>query len=406
MTTETKEKGTILIVDDSSDSRLLLSLILQKEGYDVLEVSDGEEALEKARKASPDLILLDILMPVMDGYEVCRLLKADEALGDIPVIFMSSLGEAKDKIRGLNLGGADYITKPFDRGEVLARIRNQIHLRNLTKDLLLANRALREKQGRLDEDLRAAAGIQESLLPRMLPTSSRFEMDWRFIPCQTIGGDIFNVLVFDEDHLGFYMLDVSGHGVPSALVTVSISQVLQPHSGGILREATKTDPAYRILEPREVLYRLEQDYPMERFEKYVTIFYGVVHIDSDELVYGSAGHPPAFLLRKSGETVLLDRGGPIIGLGMGLSFESGTERLYPGDQIVLYTDGVLEIQNPRGAYYGMNRFAALLDSKRGAPISVLVGAVIDELRAFSGGRPFSDDITLLGMTYQGRSTER
>ena len=400
MQDDTPVSDRILVVDDSEDSRRLIALIFRKAGYEVVEAISGEEALEKVVALAPDLILLDILMPGIDGFEVCRQLKADEATGEIPVIFMSALEEARDKIRGLELGGADYITKPFNRGEALARVRNHLTLRRLTREVQEANRRLRENQERLEGDLRAAAGIQLSLLPRTLPASNRLQMAWKFLPSETISGDIFNVFFLDPEHLGFYMLDVSGHGVPSALVTVSVSQMLQPHGNGILRQPATAPPYYRLPPPDEILRRLDQDYPLERFDKYFTIFYGIVHLDSDELAYSSAGHPPPVLLRQSGETELLTEGGPIIGLGLDTPFDTGSRKLAPGDKLLLYTDGVLERENGGHHFYGMERFLNTLESVRRQEIPVLLDRVVEDIEAFSGGVRRQDDVTLLGIGFR------
>ncbi len=403
-----EDKGheeTILIVDDSEDNRNLLSLMLREDGYDIVEAVNGEDALAKVHENPPDLILLDVMMPGMDGYEVCERLKRDELLKEIPVIFLSGLGKVKDKIRGLEIGGADYVAKPFHMGETLARIRTHLKIRRLTKDVLIANRALLDKQERLDEDLRAAGGIQRSLLPKRLPESTQLEMAWKFIPSETIGGDIFNVFSLDGRHYAFYMLDVSGHGVPSALVTVSVSQILQPHSEGILMQQIAEPPYYKLLSPREVLERLDREYPIERFEKYFTVFYGIIHMDSEELVYSSAGHPPAILLRESGQTELLDEGGPIIGLGSSIPFDMGQKKLIRGDKMILYTDGVLECQNERGEFYGSERFLRVLKQSRDQNLDVILDKVIEDIKSFCVDVKPQDDITLLGMAYRGKVPE-
>lgn len=397
-------KETILIVDDSGDNRLLLSLILRKAGYDVIEAMDGKDALKMVSDQPPDLILLDIMMPGMDGYEVCQRLKQDDGLKEIPVIFLSALGETEDKIHGLEIGGADYITKPFNKGETLARIRSHLKIRRLTKDILAANRDLREKQKQLDEDLQAAAGIQISLLPKKLPATSLVETRWKFVPSKAIGGDIFNAFPLDEQHFGFYILDVSGHGVPSSLVTVSVSQVLQPHSQGILKQILAEPPYYRILSPQEVMDCLDRDYPIERFDKFFTIFYGIIHMDSDELIYSSAGHPPAILLRKNGAMELLEEGGPIIGMGRGFQFDMGTTKLSREDKLILYTDGVAECQSERGEFYGMDRFLRTLTSLQDEKIGVILDRIVEDLRKFCGAVKPADDITLLGMAYGGRDS--
>jgi sigma-B regulation protein RsbU (phosphoserine phosphatase) len=346
----------IFIVDDNLVNRRLLATILKKEGYYMLEAEDGEKAVEMTFKEMPDLILLDIMMPKKDGYEVCAELKGDSRTANIPIIFLSAKTQIEDKIKGLDLGGADYVTKPFDRGEVLARVRAQLKIASLTKEVIKANEELLKKQETLDEDLKAAAGIQQSLLPQEPPDADIVEVAWRFMPCERIGGDIFNMVRLDENHWGIYMLDVSGHGVPSALVAVSASQILRPHQGLLLKKGTKTPPFYEIVSPAEVLNLLDQEYPIERFNKFFTISYIVLNTEDKSIRYSNAAHPPPTPIRGNGEMDLLDKGGTIIGMGGLLPFEEGKKQVHPGDKLLIYTDGIVEYQNKDGEFYGDDRF--------------------------------------------------
>lgn len=159
----------IFIVDDDFVNRKLLAAILKKDGYALLEAKDGEEAVGLAFREMPDIILLDIMMPKKDGFEVFSELKCDHRTANIPIIFLSAKTQTEDKIKGFDLGGADYVTKPFDRVEVLARVKTQLKIAGLTKEVIKANEELLKKQEALDEDLKAAAGIQRSLLPQETP---------------------------------------------------------------------------------------------------------------------------------------------------------------------------------------------------------------------------------------------
>lgn len=394
----------ILIVDDLEDNRELISYILAGKGYEVEGAGDGQEALEKAFTSKPDLILLDVLMPKLTGYEVCEILKRDPRTIDIPVIFLSAMDEPRDKIRGLEIGGVDYIAKPFNSQEVLARVAVQLKIRRLTKEVLEANKNLKEKQRRLDEDLRAAAGIQQTLLPQKLPMMDEFSIAWKFLPSDTIGGDIFNIYRLDEKTLAIYMIDVSGHGAPSALITVSVSQALQPHDDGVLKKRTRRPPYYRIQRPQEVLNFLAREYPLERFGKIFTVIYAIIDVQKGRLLYSSAGHPPPVLLHPDGSLEILDKGGPLIGLNGKIPFEEGQIRLRFGDILIFYTDGVIEHQNGKDAFYGAERFYGLLKSLRKRPIAELLDEVMKDLMAFGGDSKLRDDVSLLGMAYKRKGT--
>ncbi len=390
----------IFIVDDNLVNRKLLAAILKKEGYDLLEAADGGKAVELALKERPDLILLDIMMPVKDGYQVCRELKADARTTNIPIIFLSAKAQVEDKIKGLDMGGADYVTKPFDRGEVLARARAHLKIGSLTSDLIAANRELVEKQQKLAEDLEAAAGIQRSLLPPKPPRMDTIDVAWRFMPCESIGGDIFNFARLDEDHWCAYMLDVSGHGVPAALVAVSVSQTLHPQQGLLLKESMNPPPYYQVVSPAEVLSKLDEEYPIERFDKYFTISYLVLNTRNGSIRYSNAAHPPPVLLHENGAMEFLDKGGTIIGMGGVVPFEEGKIFTEKGDKLFIYTDGIVEYRNEAGEFYGEKRFKQELTRLRKEPISVIIEGVMDSLMQFGNDNEPQDDITLLGIDFK------
>jgi len=246
----------ILIADDAVFNQKILASILRKAGFEALVAGDGSTALRSARDSRPDLVLLDVVMPGMDGYEVCAGLKADAALADIPVIFLSSLDEPADKIKGLTAGAADYITKPFDGGEVLARVETQLRLRELTRALQSLNHDLVEKQRSLDDDLSAAADIQGALIPRADLTLPGLALSWLFVPSLAVGGDIFNAQQLDAEHVAFYILDVNGHGVPAAMVAVLAWQSLSPAMGLVVRPGGEGSSASHVAPPAEVMLGL------------------------------------------------------------------------------------------------------------------------------------------------------
>lgn len=389
----------VLIADDVALNRHILGSLLSRAGFDCLMAGDGHEALRSAREAQPDLVLLDILMPGLDGYEVCAQLKADPATADIPVIFLSSLDEAADKVKGLAAGAADYVAKPFDRGEVLARVQTQLRLRHLTRSLQSLNRDLTDKQARLDEDLRAAADIQRALIPPPGLALSGLHASWLFVPSAQVGGDIFNALQLDDEHVAFYILDVNGHGVPAAMIALLVWQSLLPAMGLVVaRDAGSS----AIVAPAAVLAALEVDYPFERFERYFTIAYLVLHLPSGRLRYSSAAHP-APLLARGGEALrALGEGGPIVGLGLG-GYEEGELVLERGDRLFLYTDGIVEFEAASGEVFGQERFHQALGAARGLPLAAVGEHLRGALERFGGGAAAQDDISLFALEYHGRA---
>jgi sigma-B regulation protein RsbU (phosphoserine phosphatase) len=393
----------ILIVDDAVLNQRLLSSILRKAGFECLVAGDGGEALRSARESRPDLLLLDVVMPGKDGYEVCAELKADELLADIPVIFLSSLDDAADKIKGLTVGAADYITKPFHGGEVLARVETQLRLLQLTRTLKSLNHDLVEKQRYLDDDLQAAAGIQKALIPRADLTFPGLLLSWLFVPSSAVGGDIFNAQQLDSEHVAFYILDVNGHGVPAAMVAVLAWQSLLPAMGLVVHPGDAGHPGQtgvRVAPPVEVLRGLEQEYPYERFERYFTMSYLVLHLPSGRLTYSTAAHPLPILGRSDGSLLLLEEGGSIIGLGLGM-FDEGEVQLRRGDRVFLYTDGIVEYRSSTGEFFGEERLQEVLRSARSLPLSDIGEQLQSALASFGGGAPAEDDISFLAWEYHG-----
>ena len=262
-----------------------------------------------------------------------------------------------------------------------------------------ANRQLRVKQARLDEDIKAAAGIQRTLLPYNLPHLPQVELAWKFVPSEVIGGDLFHAQPLGPDHLCLYMLDVSGHGVPAALVTVSVHETLDPASGHVAQR----DPngAMRGLPPSKVLSILDREYPLERFDKSFSIVYLLLRLSDGEVVYSSAGHPPPIVLRTSGEMEELTAGGTLIGLDGVVPFEDGHSVLRPGDKLLLYTDGVVEYSNHRGQLFGVERLRRLLREKAALPVGELMESLWRELMAYGQNHPPSDDVSLMGLQYRG-----
>ncbi|MCG8462494.1 MAG: SpoIIE family protein phosphatase, partial [Holophagales bacterium] len=355
------------------------------------------EALAAAFAEPPDLVLLDIMMPKQDGFEVCAELLADERTKTIPIIFLTALDDKAKMVEGLLMGAADYITKPFNREEVLARVKTQLRLRSLTKTLAEQNQRLLDKQRIVDSDLAAAAELQRTLIPSEGIQVPGVELAWRFQPCDSIGGDIFNVLQLGDGVLGFYLVDVTGHGVPSAMVTVSVAQSLAAYTAG----SANGSGTGEIPTPVEVLHNLDDDYPPDRFGKTFTISYALLDTKTGKLVYSSAAHPPPVLLRRDGGVELLEEGGPLIGLGAFLPYEQGETTVEAGDRLILYSDGILEHapEDQPTCLFGSERFLEALSAVRHRTLDRSCQAVFHQLDLHAPGSPPLDDITLLAIEF-------
>ena len=272
------------------------------------------------------------------------------------------------------------------------------------KKLYRLNRELVDRQRRLDEDLAAAAEIQSSLLPQDTSAFEQFEIAWAFEPSTHIAGDIFNVIRLDDSCFGVYVLDVSGHGVPAAMVAVSVCQNLQPDSALIRTPDPMSAHGQSPRSPAEVLRALDLEYPFERFSNFFTMVYLLIDTAAGTLTCSNAGHPRPVILHKGGGIQRLKRGGPVIGLrsirpqaDRELVFGEEKIQIAPGDRVLLYTDGLTEYQNAAGELYGSARFLARLEALRERPLADMVEAVRLSLREFGGGANPADDMTLLGL---------
>lgn len=383
-------KEKILVINDDESIRDLTRHNLKAKGYETFEASNGLAGIEQAVQVNPDLILLDILMPDVDGYETCRRLKALPVTKDIPILFLSSLTSPKDKIKGLEMGAVDFISNVADKGELIARVQTHLKIQSLKKSLMDTNELLIRKQQNLDDNLNAAAIIQRSFLPPANFKMPGIDLASIWLPANPLGGDIFNTIQCGSDKIIFYMVDVSGHDVPSALVTVSVSQYL--HQKNISNSS---------FSPLQIMKDLDNEYPIERFDRYFTIFYGILDISTGAFSYSSAGHPSAVVISEGKKHKLLDKGGAIIGINTGQVYEEGIEVLCPGDKVILFTDGVSEMKNLDDELYGTERLYVLLEKIKNNPISEIVKTVRNSLEDFGQGVPAGDDVSIMGFEFNG-----
>jgi sigma-B regulation protein RsbU (phosphoserine phosphatase) len=274
-------------------------------------------------------------------------------------------------------------------------------IHKLTRQLSESNKMLQEKQQKIEEDLSAAAQIQSALLPTKKPDLEELSCAWQFIPSDQSGGDIFNIHQLDPRTLIVYLADVSGHGVPAAMVTVSIVQSLQPHGRAVLETSGNPSSLPSARQPSKVLDILNNEYPIERFDKYFTIVYLIIDCLSGRITYSSAGHPPPLLMRASGLIEPLDVGGPMIGLGDMLPFEDGHARLMKGDRLFLHTDGIAEYCHDE-EFFGRQRLESEISGTMRLPLDSACRHIIGSLQEFGGGGKADDDITLVALEYLGQ----
>ena len=389
----------ILVVDDTPANLQVLAGMLKDRGYKVRPVPRGELALRAARRDPPDLILLDINMPDLNGYEVCDRLKADDRLKGIPVIFISALTDQLDKVKAFATGGVDYITKPFQMEELHARVETHLKLRRLQIELEAANADLERANGRMSRDLAAAAKIQRTFLPAAAPAVPGAEFAWCYRPCDELAGDGLNVIALGGGKVGLYVLDVSGHGVAAALLSVTLSRLLSSPSDLstiLLGDWVGRDPPDPT-PPAEVADRLNRLFPYDTAtEQFATLLYGLLDVATGDFRYVSAGHPGPLHLPAGGPPVLLESPGFPIGLA-GEPYGEQSVRLAAGDRLYLYSDGLPDAMNPEGQRFGDVRLAEAVCRGRAVPLQDGVAALLSEITRWQRDEKPHDDISILGI---------
>jgi len=374
----------ILIVDDTPTNIGVISGAL-KDSYKTKIATNGEKALALASaEEKPDLILLDIVMPGMDGYEVCSRLKSDAATSEIPVIFLTGQTDAQDETRGFEVGAVDYVHKPFSPAVVRARVRSHILLREARAQLAAQLLAL-------NNELEMAREIQLSILPHSIPQLPDLKIAARFLPMTSVAGDFYDFIRIDEKHIGILIADVSGQGLPSAL----IASMLQVALKGQTHHAT---------EPAKVLAGLNLALCGKFTQNFVTAAYLYMDLENHLLRYAGAGHPPVLQWRNStGKTAQVLENGLILGMIEEASYEALEFPLEPRDRHVLYTDGVIEASNPAQELYGTDRFMRFMDSNKALDTDNFADACLAEIARWSGQsgeQSQQDDITLLVIDYK------
>ncbi|MEX2176359.1 MAG: SpoIIE family protein phosphatase [Pirellulaceae bacterium] len=396
---DSSQAASILVVDDTAANLQVLAGMLKDRGYKVRPVPSGKLALLAAAKDPPDLILLDINMPEMNGYEVCQHLKGDGQLQAIPVIFISALTEPLDKVKAFSTGGVDYITKPFHMEELHARVETHLKLRRLQVELEQANNRLAQVNDRMSRDLKAAAKIQETFLPREAPRVPGVEFAWIYRPCDELAGDGLNIIPLGNGQVGLYILDVSGHGVASALLSVTLSRLLSPPPlpFSILMQDRGGENQSEITPPAEVATRLNRLFPFDvQTEQLTTMVYGILDSATGIFRYVSAGHPGPVHLPSRAEPAILESDGFPLGL-TDQEYEERTVHLGAGDRLYLYSDGVPEAMDAAGQQFGNARLLEGIGQARSESLQKSVVSLMTQLTQWQGSESPQDDISILAV---------
>lgn len=379
----------VLLVDDQPMvGETVRRMLADEVGIEFRFCPDPADAIDAANDFKPTVILQDLVMPDIDGLQLVKYFRANAATRDTPLVVLSSKEEPVVKARAFALGANDYLVKLPDKLEVVARVR--YHSRGYI-NLLERNEAyqkLTETQREMAAELNRAARYVRSLLPAPMPApgmpSGPVTIDWKFVPSSQLAGDMFGYHWLDKEHLAIYLLDVSGHGVGSALLAVSAANVLSPNGM----------QGVDLHSPGAVVARLNDVFQMDRQDgKYFTIWYGVFDTSNRTLAYCNAGHPPAILL-SDGVLHQLEAEEPAVGMMPDIPYDTRTITVATHSRLIVFSDGIFEIEQANGEMWPFEDFLARIGSELRAGDD-LIARHLEYTRQLGGRDSYSDDFSIL-----------
>ncbi|MBI2884267.1 MAG: SpoIIE family protein phosphatase [Candidatus Methylomirabilis oxyfera] len=388
----------ILIVDDDADMRRLLLHTLQRWGYDIVAAADGAQAWEILQNEPISFVITDWIMPNLNGLELCRRIREGRFARYIYIILLTAKHSRDELIKGMEAGADDFLIKPFNAGELKVRIRAGERIVKLESNLEEQNKKLQDAYSRIREDLDAAVTMQRSLLPSHALVVPGFRCEWIFVPCHFVAGDIFNIFQLNEHQIGFYILDVSGHGIPAAMLSVTLSKLLSPtvSQGNPLMRFIPDPPHYDIITPAEAVHTLNQLFQSkDDAMQYFTMIYGIVETRDARIVLTQAGHPSPVYQPKEAKAELLGTGGFPVGMLPDTTYGEEELHLHPGDRLFFYSDGIPECTGKNGERFSVDRLMALVDECRDRPLPDVMADIKQAIEHWKGGGEFEDDITML-----------
>ena len=390
----------ILVAEDDRVQRALLRKILEKWDHKVTETADGVEALSEIEKGDHSILITDWIMPNMDGIELVRKIRSIPKGEYIYIIIMTYKTEKDDMVKGMEAGADDFIAKPIDMGELKVRLRAGERIVRLEQKLSLQNSQLQAANAEMRMNMEAAVKIQESLLPEELPETKGVAFAWRYRPFHDLAGDILNIFQLDDKHLGFYILDVSGHGVAAALLAVSLSRMLTPglNRSSLLWRRQKNGHGYEISTPLYVAEQLNKQFQLnEKNQQFFTFAYGIFNAENSEFKYVSAGHPGLIVISNNKKPNCMHVDSFPIGFVETPAYEEQVIKLNPGDRLYLYSDGLIENPNPEGKLFNIERILKSLQELKSESLEQSLEGLLLALEVWCESVRFADDVTLLAM---------
>jgi sigma-B regulation protein RsbU (phosphoserine phosphatase) len=399
----------ILIAEDERITRMTLARHLQGWGHEVTATEDGQQAWEQLEAGEFDIVITDWEMPRLSGVDLVRRIRATPRAAYTYLIILTSRSDKSDVVNGIEAGADDFVSKPFDREELRVRLLAGERIVRLERTLTKQNDELRDANARIKSGLDAAARVQQSMLPRQNIVTDHVRTAWKYVPTDELAGDAVGLYLIDDRYLVAYVLDVSGHGVPAALLSVSAMHALEPvpEEASLIRDTKAAGELGTVQRPARVAFELNRRFRAgENDGRYLTMILCVLDTHTGRLHLTSAGHPPPFILRGSESIPVPEAGGFPIATVDDSEYEDAVVQLQPGDRLCLFSDGILEQfdgPGPDRNQFGDERLMPSLVDRRTLPIDQVVTGVVDDLSKWAGGETFTDDVSLVIVEWHGRT---
>lgn len=405
----------ILVAEDERITRTTLVRQLEGWGHQVTAAEDGEQAWEQYQSGAFEIVITDWEMPRLSGVELIQRIRAGGNTGEgdrhdgaayVYIIMLTSRSNKSDIVGGIEAGADDFVSKPFDKEELRVRVLAGERVVRLERTLSRQNDELRAAGERMRHDLEAAARVQRAMLPRENITTSHVRSAWTYVPTDELAGDAIGLHLIDDRYLVSYVVDVSGHGVPAALLAVTAMHALSPAGEGslLLKGADEGEGIGRVNNPSRVVAELNRRFCAgDNDGRFLTMILCVLDSHAGLLHFARAGHPLPVLVRSGKSLAVSEDGGLPLGLVDSMDYEEVVLQLEPGDRVALYSDGFIEQPgHSQAGQFGDARFAALLTGATQVLPERLVTDSVDSLTAWAGKRSFVDDVSLVVVDWLGR----
>lgn len=388
----------ILVVDDVRETVVMLENILIRAGHEVVSASNGKEALDIIESTDISFVLTDWEMPVMNGKELVKAIRGLNLDRYVYVIILTAKSGKNEMIEGLEAGADDYVVKPFNSHELKVRIRAGERILELEKKLTDSNKQLEHALAIIQKDIDTAAAFQNELLPPNNIQYGNYKFNWFLIPTKQLAGDIFNYYLLDDGKIVFFLLDVAGHGVSSSMLSFTLNNILAPYSteNQIFTRFDSSESSLLVSSPAMLFKKLnEHFFKSHDAMQYFTIIYGIIDPVTDKIKLSRAGHTNPIILRNDGNVEFLNIKGTAIALLSEADFEEVEFRLFPGDRLLLYSDGITECIRETNEIFGFDRFKDFLSGKNETDSAALLEEIKRAIIEFKHKAEFEDDLSAL-----------